>query len=60
MVAGVADGDGGTVGGEALGDTAADANVAAQDDEVAVFLRELRASNLAAFEERLATAKRFG
>ncbi|MFD7644930.1 TetR/AcrR family transcriptional regulator [Kitasatospora sp. NPDC059795] len=36
------------------------ANVAVQDDEVAVFLRELRASNLAAFEDRLFTAKRFG
>ncbi|MFD8483905.1 TetR/AcrR family transcriptional regulator [Kitasatospora sp. NPDC059673] len=35
-------------------------NVAAQDDEVAVFLRELRDANLAAFEERLSTAQRFG
>ncbi|MFJ5922831.1 TetR/AcrR family transcriptional regulator [Kitasatospora sp. NPDC092948] len=38
----------------------AGANVAAQDDEVAVFLRELRAANLAGFEERLSTAKRLG
>ncbi|MFD5564022.1 TetR/AcrR family transcriptional regulator [Kitasatospora griseola] len=36
------------------------ANVAAQDDEVAVFLRDLRAANLAGFEERLSTAKRLG
>ncbi|MEV7120651.1 TetR/AcrR family transcriptional regulator [Kitasatospora griseola] len=36
------------------------ANVAAQDDEVAVFLREVRAANLAGFEERLSTAKRLG
>ncbi|MFG2693483.1 TetR/AcrR family transcriptional regulator [Kitasatospora sp. NPDC048407] len=35
-------------------------NVAAQDDEVAVFLRELRAANLAAFEERLSSAQRLG
>ncbi|MGW4381840.1 TetR/AcrR family transcriptional regulator [Kitasatospora sp. NPDC004531] len=36
------------------------ANVAAQDDEVAVFLRDLRAANLAGFEEKLSTAKRLG
>ncbi|MFD8599789.1 TetR/AcrR family transcriptional regulator [Kitasatospora sp. NPDC059646] len=36
------------------------ANVAAQDDEVAVFLRDMRAANLARFEQRLSTAKRLG